>query len=306
MLMRPSDPYKLKGLQSQSRSFCSRPLTVKEYFADCPWLNVPRDKRAEILIEPLYPRGGLLGGSSKNGGKTSKLAALAAARKQKAGEQASVGDKVSSSSVVLLDKLGKSKSSDFNDPASKTEAAESQMRATSQRLRKYPLKRHHSSDPKSQPIEEPLPDTSLTPQPDELPQEDDPIVMHSSPSAFAEAIIGESHNTQNAPALSTSYNPFYLECKINEFSTDPFAGPSPDDVVAKAQSASKGLKSKEQSKDSASNNVNGVAKDLGNASLVESRPPKSKNLNVLEEYNKSRRKNAVNFVVIGKRSCSPE
>jgi hypothetical protein len=36
--------------------------------------SVPSHRKSEILIEPLYPRLGLLGGAPENGGKLSKLA----------------------------------------------------------------------------------------------------------------------------------------------------------------------------------------------------------------------------------------
>lgn len=67
-----------------------RPSSAQDFFHDCPWLDVPPQRRAEIQIEPLY-RPGLLGGSpaSAEPQKTSKLAALAAKRreeKEKAGK----------------------------------------------------------------------------------------------------------------------------------------------------------------------------------------------------------------------------
>ena len=299
-LMRPPDPFGSGGLLSPRSQTCSRVLTAKDYFADCPWLNIPKERRAEILIEPLYPRRGLLGGSSKESRKTSKLAALAAARKQKASEQSSIGTKASSSSASLLDKLGKVKSSDPRDSTAGAEASKSQPSPTLQRLRKYPARRQDSKEVDSPRSKEPAPESPDTPLPVEPMQNEDPIAMYSAPSAFAEAMMGEGRSMPSSEALSISYNPFHLECNMSECSTDPFAGPSPDDVVAKAQSASKGMKSKGQSKDSTSNDVNGVTKDLNNASIADPKPPKSKNLNVLEEYNKSKRKNAANFVVIGK------
>ena len=63
-------------------------FSAADFFRDCPWLNIPSHRKSEILIEPLYPRLGLLGGAPENGGKLSKLAALAAARKKKEGEKA--------------------------------------------------------------------------------------------------------------------------------------------------------------------------------------------------------------------------
>ncbi|KAL3452423.1 P-loop containing nucleoside triphosphate hydrolase protein [Aspergillus insuetus] len=78
-------------------------------------------------------------------------------------------------------------------------------------------------------------------------------------------------------------------------------GPSPDDVVLNAQSSAKGFKSKQPAsktqgdkKDQAS-----LASDMGNLSVIEKVNVKSKNLDVISEYKKSKRKNAMNFVVIG-------
>lgn len=54
---------------------------LRDFFSDCPWLNVPPHRQALIIEEPLYPRGRLLGGAPKDG-KMSKLAALAAKRRK--------------------------------------------------------------------------------------------------------------------------------------------------------------------------------------------------------------------------------
>jgi elongation factor 1 alpha-like protein len=43
-----------------------------------------------------------------------------------------------------------------------------------------------------------------------------------------------------------------------------------------------------------------LASDMGNLSVIEKVNVKSKNLDVISEYKKSKRKNAMNFVVIGK------
>ena len=48
--------------------------------------------------------------------------------------------------------------------------------------------------------------------------------------------------------------------------------------------------------------TNGVVKDVGTLSLQDTPKPKSKNLNVLEEFTQARMKNAASFVVVGMRS----
>lgn len=55
---------------------------MKDFFADCPWGKVPEHRKVDILVEPVHRPRGLLGGASKDG-KMSKLAALAAKRRQK-------------------------------------------------------------------------------------------------------------------------------------------------------------------------------------------------------------------------------
>ena len=67
------------------------PMNATDFFSDTPWGNVPPHRLGDITILPQYPRGGLLGGSSK-------LAALAAARKKKQ-EAAKMSSEGSSQSV---------------------------------------------------------------------------------------------------------------------------------------------------------------------------------------------------------------
>ncbi|OAX78671.1 translation elongation factor Tu [Emergomyces africanus] len=76
---------------------CPEPFSAADFFKDSPWLNVPASRKADILIEPLYPPLGLLGGAPEPSGKVSKLAALAA-RKRKDGERrAMAADAISGS-----------------------------------------------------------------------------------------------------------------------------------------------------------------------------------------------------------------
>jgi elongation factor 1 alpha-like protein len=249
------------------------------------------------MIEPLYPRGGLLGGSSKEAPKKSKLAALAAARKAKANDQTSnlaSPAKPVTNSVNLLDKLGKSKNID-NEASSPVSAA--QPSPSLQRLRKYPPRRISSTEKETSQVEEPIP-TSTNPEPKEV--HEDPNIKSFKPSGFAVTMLGSNQSPFQAPSFARFYDPFQLECDMREANIDPFSGPSPDDIVAKAQSASKGMRPKGQKGAESTNGVNNAASELGKVSITESKPPKSKNLNVLEEYNKSKRKNAANFVVIGK------
>lgn len=79
-----------------------------------------------------------------------------------------------------------------------------------------------------------------------------------------------------------------------------FAGPSPDDVVLNAQNTAKGMKSKSAASKSGDKKAQSdLAGGMNNLSVEEKVTVKSKNLNVLDEYNKSKRKKSANFVVIG-------
>ena len=88
-LERPEYGSRCGTLISTSTSFCSAPETSKGSYAHCfndmPWLNVPQDRQT-IFVEPIRPRGGLLGGG-EGAPKMSKLQALAAARKKKSEEK---------------------------------------------------------------------------------------------------------------------------------------------------------------------------------------------------------------------------
>ncbi|XRM43050.1 hypothetical protein ABZX51_006254 [Aspergillus tubingensis] len=78
-------------------------------------------------------------------------------------------------------------------------------------------------------------------------------------------------------------------------------GPSPDDVVLNAQSSAKGFKSKQPASKSAGDKKSqaGLAEGMNSLSVEEKVNVKSKNLDVLSEYQKTQRKKAMNFAVIG-------
>jgi len=230
---------------------CSARFSATEFFKDCSWLNVPEVRQGEILIEPLYPRGGLLGGHpSQANGKSSKLAALAAARRQKENTKPSEGNM--NSSVALLDKLGRK-----GVPPAPSRIASGQDKApvlkdvpppiTSPARRKYPSQRRTSvgearSESKSTELEPPeliMEDPKKSDEP--------PFVPAASPSAFARTMFGlptAPNPNLDHPALPKesshrSYNlsyalPYHL---MMDTESNAFTGPSPDDVVLKAQNS---------------------------------------------------------------------
>jgi len=229
----------------------------------------------QSILEPVRAPLQLLGGSST--GKPSKLAALAAARKRKATEEAS-GE--NTGAVSLLDQLvtrsGQAKDVPSQPPPSRT----------------YPIRKRKSPSPVPEPEPaaklEDLPETVVAPQPN----------LSTTPSIFAETMCGTSsrQSKNNSPAFSDSMRTIlYGHNSYN--GTNPFAGPSPDDIVTQAQS--KGSKKSNNIK-STTGATNGVA----NLSLEENVPAstpkiKSKGLDVLAEYEKSARKAEASFVVIG-------
>ena len=68
---------------------------ASNFFKDSPWLQIPEKRRTVVLLDTLLPRGRLLGGSSSANPKMSKLAALAAKRRQKENIESSVPGKPS-------------------------------------------------------------------------------------------------------------------------------------------------------------------------------------------------------------------
>ncbi|PGH27701.1 translation elongation factor Tu [Polytolypa hystricis UAMH7299] len=127
-------------------------FSAVDFFKDSPWLNIPAHRRAEILVEPLYPRLGLLGGAPEGGGKMSKLAALAAARKKRESEKKMANGSPSSAespsqtpeeeprstSISLLDRLGSGGRSSSQLPSENRMAAKLPLRKFDRGLNRAP------------------------------------------------------------------------------------------------------------------------------------------------------------------------
>ncbi|KAL8731723.1 MAG: hypothetical protein Q9181_004191 [Wetmoreana brouardii] len=291
---------------------CCMPPSLTDFFADAPWLNVPKERRGEILIEPLYPQGGLLGGSPIQGGtKTSKLAALAAARKKKENEkQDSAEPRGANASVALLEKLTNKAQND--EPSngkgltgSKLEAAVSSEARSSPMLqpRKYSKKRQeslHAVAPGSKDLKSLS--SSAYDSGESAPGGSIQSMPTAAPSPFAQTIFGSLHEAQ--PSLLESFQSLALslpQTSRPNAKSSPFAGPSPDDLVTKAQSSSKGAtavkKASPPAKDVKANKD--LSESVAEVTIDEGPKPKSKNLDVLAEFGKIKAKNAANFVVIG-------
>jgi elongation factor 1 alpha-like protein len=198
------------------------------FWDDMRWLNVPADRQT-IFLEPLYPRGGLLGGSPDAAPKMSKLQALAAARKKKAQEQKnSTGPEDVDKPMADL-----SISQAIEDLA--TQPVQRPTASTAKESpRTYPVRKRKNSDPHqktSQPAQPEVP-TSVEPVQLHIPL---PSIEQAKPSAFASIMFGSTEPNQSRHSTSSLFTlPYLANTSMN--STDAFAGPSPDDIVLAAQS----------------------------------------------------------------------
>lgn len=157
----------------------------------------------------------------------SKLQALAAARKKKAQEQKSG----SSTGVeqpmarLTLDQHGTGSSEDQTTPGSSSTAKSGP--------RSFPIRKRKDSNP-----HEKVPKAPHQHESDQTPPELSPEIEpvdQAEPSAFASTMF--SNTSSSSPRNSD--NLFSLPCVTTAAaptSADPFAGPSPDDVVIAAQS----------------------------------------------------------------------
>jgi elongation factor 1 alpha-like protein len=205
-----------------------------DFFADAPWGCIPADRKSTMTHVPAFPRLGLLGGSSK----PSKLAALAASRKRqneekKKGESATTPDP--DRAVSLLDQLAVKKTASASaSKASSSPAASDRMRLTA------------AFRPKSNIPQEPVVKPT-TPEPEKV-ISSEPLqpIFKNEPSIFAQALCGVGTEPTEGARLSipasinapSSTKPvFSLPYASNEkfIKADPFAKPSPDDVVLAAQ-----------------------------------------------------------------------
>ncbi|KAL8813496.1 MAG: hypothetical protein Q9200_000231 [Gallowayella weberi] len=284
---------------------------VADFFMDAPWLNIPPERRSEILIEPLYPRGGLHGGSPATGGaKMSKLAALAAARKKKENEkQVNAESQGLNTSVAILDKLGNRTHTEMagvkDTVSSRPEETSSvATSAPTRQDRKYPSKTRHLSPEVSPASVSPRDQTPSVYSIDKSAQEAaTESLPKAAPSSFATTMFGPSQDPLSSILEPFQGLDFALPHPVNSTKAkhDPFAGPSPDDVVAKAQSFSKGAQSVKKASQPAQDNNETIelSASVGGMKIDEGPKFKSTNLDVLAEFQRSKAKNAANFVVIG-------
>ena len=229
-------------------------FSAADFFRDSPWLNVPTERSMDIMVEPLYPRLGLLGGAPEAGGKVSKLAALAAARKKKEGEKATP------TSTAMPD-------APPTPQPERSEASPPEPQSTPLSLRER-LAASKSSKPETdggvrrlgkpglsaqaQSQKQPTPEPTKTPElslpekvepKDESEPEQPPLDMRAPPSGFASAIVGNATGPTMAQPSHVQSNNVDLLRIYGQDHAEPFdfADPSPDDMVLNAQNTAKGL-----------------------------------------------------------------
>lgn len=187
---------------------------MKDFFADCPWGKVPEHRKVDILVEPVHRSRGLLGGASKDG-KMSKLAALAAKRRQKENtnpamptkseEEAPQDDYAASLSKLTLsndkskNRVQKTTGNEGDVMMTDAVATEAKAKSDSESTRTGALRG----------------------------LEDEPIVARTKPSAFAGTFL----DTETS-GLSTAIDSSILGTASFVFD---FKDLSPDDIVYKAQ-----------------------------------------------------------------------
>ncbi|KAH9810761.1 HBS1 N-terminus [Teratosphaeria destructans] len=233
------------------------PMSAADWFRDVPWKNVP-----EYMQGHLSPATQQMPPPKLLGG-SSKLAKLAEERRKKAATADSTTTKSASNA---LDRLTKSK-----------DVKENQAPAIEPK--KYPVRKKRDPTP---PPREPTPPAAAA-------TEDIPDIR-ASPTTFGQTL--SACKTQ-APLAS----PVTLQDMIGSGAEDPFKGPSPDDVVMRAQQHSKGTFKAAQTS-------NDLIKKTEALQLDQSEPapaPKirSKGLDVLKIWQEQNGKPSAAFVVIG-------
>lgn len=187
------------------------PVSHKDFFRDCPWLNIPLHRQAVIIEESIHPRGRLFGGSSKDG-KVSKLAALAAKRRQTQVAKSS-GNESSTTTDEYAERLRQLQLASPATSGLKPTTAESE------------------NDLVAMQIDEPA-DSSTTaevnPDPSDEPMAGDVARLREPPSTIA-SILARAEEVTPSAMDSMQHND--ASAPVFDFSS-----PSPDDVFRKAQS----------------------------------------------------------------------
>ena len=154
------------------------------------------------MMEPLRPRLGLLGGSSSES-KTSRLAALAAKRRQKENAKTPATS-------------GKA----APESTSQTAAAKADPTTVSSDLSPRINNLHISETAKTSEQQTPRVTRERNPL--------DALILRARPSTFAETLLQSSEP-------GSSFDDYSRPGSVSRTEAFDFAGPSPDDIVSKAQ-----------------------------------------------------------------------
>ncbi|KAI1814295.1 hypothetical protein GGS20DRAFT_598213 [Poronia punctata] len=275
-------------------------LSLAALFHDMPWLNVPTE-RSGIFIEPIRLAGGLLGGTA-SGGKTSKLQALAAARKKKSEMQKleNRAAEAPSRDIVSATERETLKPSPDTPLAErpKTRRDDQTTGPLAHRINGQTESKMNASS--SGPDDTPTQDNTAMPSPPVASFGDEPATL-AAPSAFARALLGLSSNS-SAPVPRREYQLPYMAMASASSLVGAFSEPSPDDVIIAAQSKASNKKlaaSTAKNKDGSERKGNNVTDDMKAMKIDDTPLPKGKNLDVVREFEKSKGKKSASFVVVG-------
>jgi elongation factor 1 alpha-like protein len=216
------------------------------YFANSPWGRIPNYRKGDLLDDMMlsWP-GGLLGGSSSQ--KSSKLAALARKRKEKA--QAAVAPVEGGTryeqktSVSLLSRLSQKHSAilknDSETPKPPEPPEEIQQIEDDNNTLRVHGQISYQAEAINRDLDQPVVEdqsTSVAVLPVLVKKE-----LVASPSSFAKSIFGQRIAARSEFNVADERIFFIPGNNTKAKSKNAFSGPSPDDVVVAAQSASKGL-----------------------------------------------------------------
>ncbi|OTB09622.1 hypothetical protein M426DRAFT_50879 [Hypoxylon sp. CI-4A] len=281
--------------------FCSPHTSFDGFFNDMPWLNIPKDRQT-TFIKPSPIRGGLLGGSSATG-KMSKLQALAAARKKKADSQKSEEKQMHETTQRLGNLSTTPKQSETTKenirpsattPRGPTSFTNTNATSDLGQVGSQPVEaRHKQGQSNPDAVEDSLDKPLLTANPSETAT---PFEA-AKPSAFAKALLGSTD--AQVPHAPKNYPFPYPNVTLSI--ADAFSAPSPDDVVLKAQSqaSSKKTATNAAKKKIESAGKGDIAEGVKNLKVDDTPLPKSKNLDVVKEFEKAKSKKSASFVVVG-------
>ncbi|RDA89820.1 hypothetical protein CP533_3019 [Ophiocordyceps camponoti-saundersi (nom. inval.)] len=275
-------------------------------FGDMPWLNIPSNRQA-VLVPPLRPRGGLLGGGD-GPPKVSKLQALAAARKKRNIEKREEDDISQASDGVkrmsLADNtnnqrpsLPESVEKPIQQPPLPSPASFSVSHPRDEQRRK-PFEKSNEAPEQDRETSYPTPDLSHS-----LGKDGNPVAMpvcRAAPSAFARTLLGSAPDRHQANRPDVFPMPYAAS---SAFVASAFLKPSPDDVVlaAQAKAGKKAVATPKTPKKTLSNAENQAQLTNGVSKLkvTEAPAPKGKGIDVIKEVEKSHMKKSTSFVVVG-------